>query len=50
MTDSADPKQYSIKINKNFDYYTNAQTIKNDVFWNTADGKPLYSQGGGIFK
>lgn len=28
----------------------NAQTIKNDVFWNTDDGKPLYSQGGGIFK
>ncbi|MFC5283108.1 family 43 glycosylhydrolase [Pedobacter alpinus] len=24
--------------------------IKNDTFWNTADGKPLYSQGGGIFK
>lgn len=23
--------------------------IKNDVFWNTADGKPIYSQGGGIF-
>ncbi|WP_316765805.1 family 43 glycosylhydrolase [Pedobacter frigiditerrae] len=29
-----------------------AQTnnIKNDVFWNTKDGKPIYSQGGGIFK
>ena len=24
--------------------------IRNDVFWNTADGKPLYSQGGGIFR
>ncbi|AHF15142.1 family 43 glycosylhydrolase [Niabella soli] len=24
--------------------------IKNDVFWNTADGRPVYSQGGGIFK
>lgn len=24
--------------------------IKNDVFWNTKDGKPIYSQGGGIFK
>ncbi len=23
--------------------------IKNDVFWNTKDGKPIYSQGGGIF-
>jgi Glycosyl hydrolases family 43 len=24
--------------------------IKNDIFWDTADGKPIYSQGGGIFK
>jgi len=24
--------------------------IKNDIFWNTKDGKPIYSQGGGIFK
>lgn len=24
--------------------------IKNDVFWNTNDGQPIYSQGGGIFK
>jgi hypothetical protein len=24
--------------------------IKNDVFWNTQDGKPIYSQGGGIFQ
>ncbi len=29
---------------------TKAQNIKNDVFWNTKEGKPLYSQGGGIFK
>lgn len=30
----------------------NAQTqnIKNDVFWNTKEGLPVYSQGGGIFK
>lgn len=27
-----------------------AGNIKNDVFWNTEDGKPIYSQGGGIFK
>ncbi|UKT64228.1 family 43 glycosylhydrolase [Pedobacter mucosus] len=29
-----------------------AQTtnIKNDIFWNTTDGKPIYSQGGGVFK
>lgn len=25
-------------------------TIHNDVFWNTTDGKPLYSHGGGIFR
>jgi hypothetical protein len=24
--------------------------IKNDVFWNTVDGQPIYSQGGGIFR
>ena len=24
--------------------------IENDTFWNTADGSPLYSQGGGIFR
>jgi len=23
--------------------------IKNDTFWNTEDGQPIYSQGGGIF-
>lgn len=23
--------------------------IKNDTFWNTQDGSPLYSQGGGVF-
>ncbi|MFP5436270.1 MAG: family 43 glycosylhydrolase [Bacteroidia bacterium] len=28
-----------------------AQTsIKNDIFWDTAEGSPIYSQGGGIFK
>ena len=26
------------------------QNIKNDIFWNTKDGLPIYSQGGGIFK
>ncbi len=25
-------------------------TITNDCFWNTTDGTPIYSQGGGIFK
>jgi hypothetical protein len=24
--------------------------IKNDIFWNTKDGQPIYSQGGGIFR
>ncbi len=27
-----------------------AQTIQNDVFWNTIDSTSIYSQGGGIFK
>ena len=33
-------------------YTANAQTlnIKNDVFWNTKNGLPINSQGGGIFK
>ena len=26
------------------------QNIKNDIFWNTKDGLPIYSQGGGVFK
>ncbi len=26
------------------------QNIKNDVFWDTKDSQPIYSQGGGIFK
>ena len=26
------------------------QTIRNDVFWNTREGGPIFSQGGGIFK
>lgn len=29
---------------------TKAQNIKNDIFWDTKDGQPIYSQGGGIFK
>ena len=33
-------------------YTANAQAhnIKNDVFWYTKDGRPIYSQGGGIFR
>lgn len=32
--------------------FVEAQTanIKNDVFWHTKDGQPIYSQGGGIFR
>ncbi|HRZ98501.1 MAG TPA: hypothetical protein P5084_13170, partial [Paludibacter sp.] len=30
--------------------YGQSGNIKNDVFWNTVDGKPIYSQGGGIFR
>jgi len=26
-----------------------SHNIQNDVFWNTSDGKPIYSQGGGVF-
>ena len=26
------------------------QVIRNDVFWQTKDGKPIFSQGGGIFR
>ena len=41
-----------IFLNVYFDTSSNAQklNIKNDVFWNTQDGQPIYSQGGGIFK
>lgn len=27
-----------------------ARNIKNDIFWNSKDGQPINSQGGGIFK
>ena len=26
------------------------QNIKNNAFWNTVDGQPIYSQGGGVFR
>lgn len=26
------------------------RNIKNDIFWNSNDGRPIYSQGGGIFR
>ncbi|WP_281336731.1 family 43 glycosylhydrolase [Flavobacterium eburneipallidum] len=30
--------------------FAQTENIKNDVFWNTKDGQPINSQGGGIFK
>nr|WP_261360736.1 family 43 glycosylhydrolase [Aeoliella straminimaris] len=30
--------------------YSQSHNIKNDDFWDTENGKPIYSQGGGIFK
>lgn len=30
--------------------FAQAYNIKNDSFWDTKKGKPIYSQGGGIFK
>src|SRR5476651_1472866 len=30
--------------------HAQTQNIKNDTFWNTANGQPIYSQGGGIFQ
>ena len=32
------------------DNKTGYRPIHNDTFWNTADGRPIYSQGGGIFR
>ena len=30
--------------------HSQSANIKNDVFWNTKNGEPIYSQGGGIFR
>jgi hypothetical protein len=30
--------------------YSQTNNIKNDTFWDTVEGRPIYSQGGGIFK
>lgn len=38
---------FILTVSKGTSQYLN---IKNDVFWETADQKPIYSQGGGIFK
>ena len=37
-------------ISINLTIFGQSTNIKNDVFWNTKDGKPIYSQGGGIFR
>ncbi|TXK44309.1 family 43 glycosylhydrolase [Pontibacter qinzhouensis] len=29
--------------------FAQKQNIKNNLFWNTEDGQPIYSQGGGVF-
>lgn len=53
MYDEAKPTDY---FNALYEYlslsnsYAQKLNIKNDVFWNTKDGKPIYSQGGGIFR
>jgi hypothetical protein len=36
----------SLFISANAQY----RNIKNDIFWNTVDGRPINSQGGGIFR
>lgn len=38
-----------INFNRNW-VVSQSNNIKNDTFWDTSDGKPIYSQGGGIFK
>lgn len=30
--------------------FAESQNIKNNRFWDTSEGKPIYSQGGGVFK
>lgn len=30
--------------------YAQLKNIKNDIFWNTKEGLPIYSQGGGVFR
>ncbi|UKM63856.1 family 43 glycosylhydrolase [Flavobacteriaceae bacterium GSB9] len=37
-------------VSVNCSLFAQLNKIKNDQFWNTVDGKPIYSQGGGIFK
>ena len=37
-------------ISINLTIFGQSTNIKNDVFWNTKDGKPIYSQGGGVFR
>ncbi len=39
-----------LMMNMKTNLIAQTQNIKNDVFWNTKDGQPINSQGGGIFK
>ncbi len=39
-----------IAILSNNSVSAQSNNIKNDTFWDTKNGKPIYSQGGGIFK
>ncbi|SHG13836.1 Glycosyl hydrolases family 43 [Flavobacterium fluvii] len=41
---------YVLGVTKTGNLNAQTQNIKNDVFWNTKDGQPINSQGGGIFK
>ena len=48
---AAEKQNVSKEINFNRNMaYSQSNNIKNDTFWNTRNGKPIYSQGGGIFK
>ncbi|MFL1011713.1 family 43 glycosylhydrolase [Flavisericum labens] len=37
-------------IGSNKSLFAQFNNIKNDQFWNTIEGEPIYSQGGGIFR
>lgn len=40
----------SLMLIVNTSLFAQFNNIKNDQFWNTVEGKPIYSQGGGIFR
>jgi len=43
-------KQLAFSLIISLSSFAQSLNIKNDTFWNTKDGRPIYSQGGGIFK